>query len=194
MFKHRNIAKTLSDHILFFARHDSGIHFFTNQLTNKIFYKSSVPCNRCLCGICHKNICYTVLMICKKNIVGSAQAAPCKWWRIDIPWCSNTEIQQKPYQPTHPFLHDMIQVQSTLVILNSKGLSEILRDIRTSTYQICRIQEKLIRLTTFNKYMCNWTLEVRDILKILWKRGDIAPKEQFLLFSIIFFTLLDFHV
>ena len=50
-------------------------------------------------------------------------------------------------------------VQSTLVISNSKGLSEILRDIRTSTYQICRIEEKIIRTTTFNKYICNWTLE-----------------------------------
>ena len=59
--------------------------------------------------------------------------------------------------------------KSTLVISNFKGLSKILRDIRTSTYQICR-RKKLIRLTTFNKYMCNWTLEVRDILKILWKR------------------------
>ena len=63
-------------------------------------------------------------------------------------------------------------VYSRLVISNSKGLSEILRDIRTSTYQICRIEEKLIRLTTFNKYMCNLTPEVRDILKILWKRGE----------------------
>ena len=58
-------------------------------------------------------------------------------------------------------------IQSILVISNSKGLSEILRDIRTSTYQICRIEEKLIRLTTFNKHMCNLTPEVRDILKIL---------------------------
>ena len=79
-------------------------------------------------------------------------------------------------------------VQSTLVISNSKGLSEIFRDIRTSTYQICRIEEKTIRTTTFNKYICNWTLEVRDIFKILWKRGEIAPKEHFLLFSTIFFT------
>ena len=69
----------------------------------------------------------------------------------------------------------VVYIQSTLVISNSKGLSEILRDIRTSTYQICRIEEKIIRLTTFNKYTCNWTLEVRDILKILWKRGEIAP-------------------
>ena len=40
------------------------------------------------------------------------------------------------------FIRD--KIQSTLVISNSKGLSEILRDIRTSTYQICRIGEKLI--------------------------------------------------
>ena len=66
-------------------------------------------------------------------------------------------------------------IQSTLVISKSKGLSEILRDIRTSTYQICRIEEKRIRTTTFNKYICNLTLEVRDILKILCKRGEIAP-------------------
>ena len=66
-------------------------------------------------------------------------------------------------------------IQSTLVISNSKGLSEILRDIHSSTYQVCRIEEKIIRLTTFNKLIGNWTFEVRDILKILWKRGEIAP-------------------
>ena len=32
--------------------------------------------------------------------------------------------------------------------------------------------------------------QVRDILKILWKRGEFAPKEQFLLFSTIFCCLL----
>ena len=74
------------------------------------------------------------------------------------------------------------KLQSTPVISNSKALPEILRDIRTSTYQICRIEEKIIRTITFNIY--NWTLEVRDILKILWKRGE----DQFLLFSTIFFT------
>ena len=74
------------------------------------------------------------------------------------------------------FLEVKFSVYSRLVISNSKGLSAILRDIHTSTYQICRIEEKLIRLTTFNKYMCNWTLAVRDILKILWKRGEIRAK------------------
>ena len=34
------------------------------------------------------------------------------------------------------------QLQSTLVISKSNGLSEILRDIRTSTYQICRIEKQ----------------------------------------------------
>ena len=40
--------------------------------------------------------------------------------------------------------NDQFEVQSTLVISNSKGLSEILRDIRSSTYQVCRIEEKII--------------------------------------------------
>ena len=31
------------------------------------------------------------------------------------------------------------------------------------------------RTTTFNKSICNLTPEVRDILKILWKRGEITP-------------------
>ena len=39
------------------------------------------------------------------------------------------------------------------------------------------LRKKIIRKTTFSKYMCNWTLEVKDILKILWKRGEIAPLE-----------------
>ena len=38
--------------------------------------------------------------------------------------------------------HVSMKIQSTLVISNSKGFSEILRDILTSTYQICRIEEK----------------------------------------------------
>ena len=33
------------------------------------------------------------------------------------------------------------------------------------------------------------------MLKILWKRGEIAPKEQFLLLSTIFcYLILDFYV
>ena len=38
--------------------------------------------------------------------------------------------------------------------------------------RFAELRKKIIRTTTFDKYMCN---EVRDILKILWKRGEIAP-------------------
>ena len=39
------------------------------------------------------------------------------------------------------------------------------------------------------------THEVRDVLKIFRKRGEIAHDEQFLLLSTIFcYLLLDFHV
>ena len=34
-----------------------------------------------------------------------------------------------------------LQLQSTLVISNPKGFYETLRDIRTSTYQICGTEE-----------------------------------------------------
>ena len=36
------------------------------------------------------------------------------------------------------------KVQSTLVISKSKGPSKTVRDIRTSTYQICSVEEKTI--------------------------------------------------
>ena len=32
------------------------------------------------------------------------------------------------------------------------------------------------------------------MLKILWERGEIAPEEQFLLLSTIFYLLLSFYV
>ena len=37
-----------------------------------------------------------------------------------------------------------LNVQSSLVISKSKGPSKTVRDIRTSTYQICSIEEKTI--------------------------------------------------
>ena len=45
----------------------------------------------------------------------------------------------------------MIKVQSTLVISKSKGPSETLRDIRSSTYQICIIDENTNGTTKFHK-------------------------------------------
>ena len=50
--------------------------------------------------------------------------------------------------------------------------------------------KKINRTTAFNKCMCNLTPEVRDILKMLWKRGESASEEHFLLFSTIFCYLL----
>ena len=40
--------------------------------------------------------------------------------------------------------HRRFKLQLTLVISKSKGPSKTLRDIRTSTYQICSIEEKTI--------------------------------------------------
>ena len=36
----------------------------------------------------------------------------------------------------------ILQIQLTLIISKSRGLSETLRDIRTSTYQISRIKKQ----------------------------------------------------
>ena len=104
-------------------------------------------------------------------------------------------ISNVPQAIVCPAKSKTIQIQSTLVISNSKGLSEILRDIRSSTYQVCRIEEKIIWLTTFNKLIGNWTFEVkRYIENIVEKRrncslGAISP-----LFYNIFHLLLGFHV
>ena len=44
-----------------------------------------------------------------------------------------------------------LEFQSTLVIWKSKGPTKTLRDIRTSRYQICSIEEKTIQRTKFHK-------------------------------------------
>ena len=59
--------------------------------------------------------------------------------------------------------HFLFQIQSTLVISESKGPSETLRDIRTSTYQICKIEENTNRTTKFHKSTCSLTPLVRNI-------------------------------
>ena len=86
-------------------------------------------------------------------------------------------------------------IQSTLVISNSKGLTETLRDIRTSTYQSWESEENNKLNNHIDKWICNLTPEVRNIYIyiyiIMWKRGEIAPQEQFLLFSTLFCYLLS---
>ena len=46
----------------------------------------------------------------------------------------------------------------------------VLRHIRFAD-----LRKNINRTTAFNNSICNWTFEVRDMLKILWKREEIAP-------------------
>ena len=57
----------------------------------------------------------------------------------------------------------MNSYKSTLVISKSKGPSETLRDIRTLTYQMYRIEENTNRTTKFHKLTYNLTPIVRNI-------------------------------
>ena len=56
-----------------------------------------------------------------------------------------------------------VYIQSTLVISKSKGPSETLRGIRTSTYQIWKIEENTNGITNFYNLTCDLTPLVRDI-------------------------------
>ena len=64
-------------------------------------------------------------------------------------------------------------------------------DVSTSTYQIYRIEEKINQTTTVHKRICNSTAEVRDISKILCKRG-IFPLSHNTLYFVS--CCLDFSV
>ena len=53
-----------------------------------------------------------------------------------------------------------------------------------------KIEEIINRTTIFHKWTCNLTPEIRDVVKILWKR-----EEKCFFFPTIFcYLLLDFHV
>ena len=77
-------------------------------------------------------------------------------------------------------------LQSTLIISKSKGPAKTLRDIRTSTYQMCRIEENTKRTTKFHKWTCNLTPLIRTIY---WKycgkgeklllRSNFSPYPQY---------------
>ena len=89
-----------------------------------------------------------------------------------------------------------MHLQSTLVISKSKGPAETLRDIHSSTYQMCRIEEKNQTNNQISQMnMLFDSFKKKFMLKILRKRGKIAPVEQFLPLSTIFYYLmLDFYV
>ena len=74
------------------------------------------------------------------------------------------------------FSYSQRRLQSTLVISMFTGLSEILRDIGTSTYQIYRIEKKkkiimikkkINRTTTFHEWICNETIVEKEKLWII---------------------------
>ena len=86
-------------------------------------------------------------------------------------------------------------LQSTLVISKSKGLSEILWDIHISTYQNCRIKEKINWTTTFNKCICDWTWNSRYIENIVETRrkcsfGAVSPLFHNILLPYVRFSSL----
>ena len=89
----------------------------------------------------------------------------------------------------------ILWIQSTLVISKSKGPSETLRDIRTSTYQICRIEENTYRTTKLHKWTCNLTPLVRNICWNIVEKGRncswgaISP-----LVPNICYLMLDFYI
>ena len=81
-------------------------------------------------------------------------------------------------------------VQSTLVISKSKGPSKTVRDIHTSTYQICSIEEKkTIWTTKFYKWLCNLTPLIRNIYwKYCGKGEKLLPRSNFSSFPQYFIT------
>ena len=97
----------------------------------------------------------TIIIFASKISCGTYWKCLTKTIPMDIHiifWCKNCVLITLLIW-THGWQLSLFEVQTTLVISNSKGLSETLRDIRTSTYQIFRIEEKVIRTTTFNKFM-----------------------------------------
>ena len=59
-----------------------------------------------------------------------------------------------------------------------------------------RVKKTINWTTTFNKWICNLTPEVRNIYKIMWKRGEIAPFPHYFVTCYHSFMLKqgpDFH-
>ena len=54
--------------------------------------------------------------------------------------------------------------------------------------RVAELRKTINRITTFNKRICNLTPEDRDILKILCKRGEIAPLFHNILLPVLRFA------
>ena len=77
--------------------------------------------------------------------------------------------------------------------LKSKELSEILQDICTSTYQICRFDEKINWTTTFHKWYVIWLLRLEIYWKYCGKEEKLLFRSNFSSFPPYFYTSC-FHV
>ena len=87
-----------------------------------------------------------------------------------------------------------VLLQSILVISKSKGPSETLRDIHTSTYQMCRIEKNTNRTTKFHKLTCSLTPLVRNIcLNIVEKGRNCSRGAMYPLSTIFCYLMLDFY-
>ena len=100
------------------------------------------------------------------------------------------------YTVRHKFSITLVLgIQLTLVISKSKDSLKYFEISVLWHIVIVELKKKINRTAKFTNEVCNLTPKVRDVLKIFWKRGEIAHLEQFLLLSTIFcYPLLDFHV
>ena len=80
------------------------------------------------------------------------------WAALELTLSSSSDIMVGALMCVYVY-----NVQSTLVISKSKGPSETLPDIRTSTYQICRTEKNTNRTTEFHKRTCNLTPLDRNV-------------------------------
>ena len=86
------------------------------------------------------------------------------------------------------------KLQSTLLILESKGLSEILLRYPYLDISDLQMRQKIHLTVTFNNW-CNLTPEVRDIWKYCGKKEILLLRSNFSSFPQYFVTsLVDFHV
>ena len=128
---------------------------------------------------------YGIHWLCKRTAKALIRLRECTliWAFVPRIWCKDHFLEYHVIIPCYHFI-----IQSTLVIEFQGTLWN------TSRYPYLEISD----LQNWGKIFAqphltniyNCTLEVRDILKILWKRGEIA--EQFLLFSTIFLPVIRF--
>ena len=78
------------------------------------------------------------------SIKGATETLQMLWHRT---FNSDTPLLVEKKHQAHVFN----KIQSTLVISKSKGPAETLRDIRTSTYQMCKIEENTKRTIKVHK-------------------------------------------